>query len=143
MTPVTTLHREQGHNALIAGYIAIWLLMTLLSVASLGYMSTIQEQLRDIVAVHNTKKDLVKQMHASTRERVFSLQHMLLVDDPFERDTESLKIDQHGVKFTAARDLFMKLPLDSSEQQLMSSHVALASRAGPAQRDAITLIMKK
>ncbi len=142
MTSHTTLHREQGRYALIAGYIVIWLLMTLLSVASLGYMSAIQEQLRDIVAVHNTKKDLVKQMHASTRERVFSLQHMLLLDDPFERDTESMKIDTYGVKFTNARDQFMKLPLDPAEQQLMISHAVLASRAGPAQRDAISLIME-
>lgn len=142
LTPPPPLHREQGRYVLIAGYIVIWLLMTLLSVASLGYMSSIQEQLREIVAVHNTKKDLVKQMHAATRERVFSLQHMLLIDDPFERDAEMLKIYQNGAKFTEARNQFLKQPLDAWEQQLMSTHSSLASRAGPAQRDAMTLIMQ-
>lgn len=141
-TPLhSSLHREQGRYALVAGYIAIWLMMSLLSVAALGYMSTIQEQLRDIVEIHNTKKDLVKRMHASTRERVFSLQHMLLIDDPFERDAESLRIYHNGAKFSEAREEFMKLPLEPAEQIILSKHSMLASRAGPTHREVIALIV--
>lgn len=142
VTPHSTLYREHGRYALVAGYIAIWLLMTVLSVVALVYMTSIQEQLRDIVSIHNTKKDLVKQMHASARERVFSLQHMLLVDDPFERDAETIKMYQHGVTFSQARDRFMQLPLASLEQDIMSRHALLANRAGPTQRDAMTLILE-
>lgn len=141
-TPHAALHREQGRYALVAGYIAIWLLMSLLTTAALGYMSSIQEQLRDIVAIHNTKKDLVKQMHASSRERVFSLQYMLLIDDPFERDAESIKIYQNGTKFNEAREQFLRLPLDPPERSIMDKHELLAGRAAPTQRDVINLIMR-
>lgn len=141
LTPPPTLHRKQGRHALVAGYIAIWLMMTLLSVAALGYMASIQGQLRAIVANHYSKKELVKKMHVNTRERVFGLQHMLLLDDPFERDAEHLKIQQHGLLFTKARDQFLKLPLEQSEKELMDKHALLARRAGPAQHNAIDLIM--
>lgn len=139
--PRTTFHREQGRYALVAGYIAIWLLMSLLTAAALGYMSSIQEQLRDIVAIHNTKKDLVKRMHASSRERVFGLQHMLLIDDPFARDAESMNIYQNGAKFDEAREQFLRLPLDSTEQAIIESHALLARRAAPTQSEMISLIM--
>jgi len=140
LTPQTTPPRDQGRKALIAGYIAIWLLMTLLSVAALSYMSSIQKQLHNIVEIHNNKKDLVKRIHDSSRERAFSLQHMLLLEDPFEREAETMRIYLNGSRIIDAREQILKLPLDSNEHAIVERYKELVSRGAAAQKNVLDLI---
>jgi diguanylate cyclase (GGDEF)-like protein/PAS domain S-box-containing protein len=115
--------------------------MTLLTLIGLQKMADINQQLKLIVNQHNVKSALVKQMRLSARERVFTIQHMLLSDDPFEQDEAALSIDELGAQFTLARQRLMQMPLEPHERAMLDIQNKWAQQAVSLQRNAVTLIM--
>ncbi len=131
----------KGRLVLASGFAAILLLMTLLTLKGLAEMGVVNDQLQQIVHQHNAKAALVKSMRMSARERVFTLQHMLLLDDPFEQDEEALAIDAFGAQFSVAREELLGYPLNDHERFLLDTQGEYAQRAVPVQREVVQLII--
>lgn len=134
-------HRGGGRFLQAAGFAAILVLMTLLTLLGLVKMEDINRQLKLIVQQHNVKSALVKQMRLSARERVFTIQNMMLTDDPFEQDDAALSIDELGAQFTSARQQLMLMPLLPHEHAMLDIQSKWAQQAVPLQREAVILIM--
>lgn len=130
-----------GRYLQAAGFSAILVLMTLLTLLGLQKMADINQNLKLIVNQHNVKAALVKEMSLSARERVFTIQNMILTDDPFELDEASLSIDDLGARFTTARQRLMRMPLEPHERVMLDIQSTWAQQAVPLQRDAVTLII--
>jgi diguanylate cyclase (GGDEF)-like protein/PAS domain S-box-containing protein len=115
--------------------------MTLLTLLGLQKMADINQQLKLIVNQHNVKSALVKQMSLNARERVFTIQNMILTDDPFALDEAALSIDELGANFTTARQQLMSMPLEPHEKVMLNIQSEWAQQAVPLQREAVTLII--
>jgi diguanylate cyclase (GGDEF)-like protein/PAS domain S-box-containing protein len=130
-----------GRYLQAAGFTAILVLMTLLTLLGLQKMADINQNLKLIVNQHNVKAALVKEMSLSARERVFTIQNMILTDDPFELDEAALSIDDLGAQFTTARQQLMRMPLEPHERVMLDIQSKWAQQAVPLQREAVTLII--
>lgn len=131
---------DKGHMVLALGFAAILLLMVLLTSNAMDQVEELNLQLQRVVREYNHKAALLKTMHRAARERIFTLHHMLLIDDPFEQDEDALVIDEYGTQFTLAREKLMSLALNHYEQQLLEQQGELARHAVPLQREAISKI---
>ncbi len=134
-------HSGSGRLLQAAGFAAILVLMTLLTLIGLTKMADINRHLEIIVHQHNAKAALVKQMRISARERVFTIQNMMLTDDPFEQDDAALDIDDLGAQFTTARHRLLQMPLGPHERAMLDIQSKWAQQAVPLQREVVTLIM--
>ena len=80
-------------------------------------------------------------MRLSARERIFTMQSMMLTDDPFEQDEAALSIDELGAKFSAARQQLMLMSLEPHERSMLDIQSKWAQQAVPLQREAVILII--
>lgn len=115
--------------------------MTLLTLLGLQKMTDINQHLKLIVNQHNVKSALVKEMSLNARERVFTIQNMILTEDPFEQDEAALSIDELGASFTSARQRLMGMPLEPHERVMLDIQGTWAQQAVPLQREAVTLVI--
>jgi hypothetical protein len=115
--------------------------MTVLTLLGLKKMADINDHLELIVHQHNAKSALVKQMRISARERVFTIQNMMLTSDPFEQDEAALDIDELGAQFTAARQKLIAMPLSPHERAMLDIQSKWAQQAVQIQREAVNLII--
>jgi diguanylate cyclase (GGDEF)-like protein len=132
---------DKGHLVLALGFATILLLMVLLTSHAMDRVERLNLQLQRVVKEYNHKTALLKTMHRAARERIFTLHHMLLIDDPFEQDENALVIDEYGTQFTLAREQLMSLELSRYEEQLLAHQGELARYAVPLQREAVSAII--
>jgi diguanylate cyclase (GGDEF)-like protein len=115
--------------------------MVLLTSHAMDRVEELNLQLQRVVKEYNHKAALLKTMHRAARERIFTMHHMLLIDDPFQHDEAALQIDEYGAQFSHAREQMMTLTLTRYERRLLELQGALARQAVPLQREAISNII--
>ena len=74
----------------LLGFAAVVALMVLVGAISLHQISSANDSITTIVEVNNAKIELANTMRESIRLRQISLNSMLAMEDPFERDDEFL-----------------------------------------------------
>ena len=127
-----TLYLGFGFIIVLAGVLmTVWVTVTNSSV----------QQLDAIVNSVNLKHQMLMQMRTIARERTVSIQKMLILDDPFERDVEYLHFNRLGTEFVLAREQYLALDLNENERRLLDSQDAIIGRAGPLQAHIVDLIM--
>lgn len=122
---------------LVLGFTIILLLMALLTNHAMDRVDELNQQLQLVVKDYNLKAGLLKIMRRSARERIFTMNHMLLIDDPFDQDDDAMMIDEFGSQFADARNQLLSLSLSHHERQLLERQGALARHAVPVQREAV------
>lgn len=132
---------DKGHMILATGFVTILILMALLTNHAMDRVEELNNQLHRVVSDYNLKSALLKTMHRASRERIFTIHHMLLINDPFEQDDDAMVIDEYGTQFTLAREQLLSLPLNRHEHLLMEQQGELARRAVPLQREAVSNII--
>lgn len=139
-----TRRTHLGNNlVLIIAFAAVVVLMVLVVSVGLSSMSAINGRLELIVHNYNVKRALVETMYLTARERVYGLQKMLIIDDPFQRDSESVQIDNAGAEFSVARRSLMAMELTADEALLLDEQGLLATQAVPVQREVARLIIEE
>ncbi len=123
------------------GFVSILLLMALLTNHAMDRVEELNNQLQRVVKQYNHKGALLKTMHRAARERIFTIHHMLLINDLFEQDEDALLIGEYGTQFTHAREQLLTLPLSHHERQLLERQGVLARHAVPLQREAVSNII--
>lgn len=123
------------------GFGVAFALLLVLSLGALLILNNSVTKIEKIVLENNTKTNLVNQMRNAARERTISLQKMLILKDPFERDEEWLKINSHGAKFARYRAQLLKLPLTREEKTLLSTQGNMSGVIAPLQVEIAELII--
>lgn len=132
---------DKGHMVLAIGFASIMLLMVLLTNHAMDRVEELNHQLQRVVKEYNHKAALLKTMRRAARERIFTIHHMLLIDDPFEQDEDAMVIDEYGTQFTHARERLLSLKLSLHERQLIEHQGVLARHAVLLQREAVSNII--
>jgi len=123
------------------GFGVAFTLLVVLSAGALLILNNSVSKIEKIVLENNTKTKLVNQMHNAARERTISLQKMLILQDPFERDEEWLKLNSYGAKFANARTALQKLPLTREEKTLLNTQGTMSGVIAPLQIQIAEMIM--
>lgn len=126
--------RIGGKNTLallLCGFSVIILLMISITHQSLSQLGHSKSRLDNIVLVHNQKAVLIDEMQHANRERVISLQNMLITDDFFELDAAAIHNMQMAGQFLLAREKLEAMPLTSGEKELLTDLRRAADRSGP------------
>lgn len=128
---------DKGHTVLVLGFAIILMLMVLITSQAMDRVEELNQQLQRVVKEYNHKAGLLKTMRRAARERIFTMHHMLLIDDPFEQDEDAMLIDEYGIQFTDARNRLLSLTLSLHERRLLEQQGALVRLAVPLQREAV------
>jgi len=129
-----TSWRIGGRNTLtllLCGFSVIILLMIAITHQSLSQLGHSKTRLDTIVRVHNQKATLIDEMQHANRERIISLQNMLITDDIFELDAAAMHNMQMANQFVLARRKLEAMPLTAGEKELLAELKHAAARSAP------------
>ncbi len=112
-----------------------------LSLAMITYdlsrMRIMQSKLDVITKEHNVKTSLMTTFQHGIYERQISLRHILLMEDPFDRDLGKTEFNSYAVNIVEARSDFLRLPLNEKEKILITEISTAMVVAYKAQLDLI------
>jgi diguanylate cyclase (GGDEF)-like protein/PAS domain S-box-containing protein len=115
------------------GFGALLLLMLFLMLVGLRQIEVTRQQLDTIVDNHMRKIELATRMRTLARERTVSLQKMILLSDPFERDEQWVQFNNFGGEFARLRGMLLEMELTQEEQEVLKGQGALTGKAVPLQ----------
>lgn len=98
------------------GFALVLLLMVALTVLGLSRLATMKQRMVDLVATSGVKIESVYQMRSLSRERFASLGQIVVLEDPFERDDETMRFHQQAGAFVQARDRLLALGMGPEEE---------------------------
>lgn len=125
-------HKYFGLGArIIAGFLAILVLMASFAVISLRHISETNGRLKGIVENNNVKTELATSMQAALRERALSMHALSILADPFEKDTEVLRFNTLGATYAEARQRLEQMPLSQEERDILDRIRGLTRVAQP------------
>jgi len=101
-------------RVILAFLIVILAMSSMVALAASG-MNALHLQLNEVVQVNAEKLRQVAIMRRSNRERFIGLQHMLLLDDPFEIDEVAMQHMGHANHFIAARSKLFEMAHSGQE----------------------------
>jgi diguanylate cyclase (GGDEF)-like protein/PAS domain S-box-containing protein len=125
---------------LVFGFSAILVLMVFLTAVGIIHLEASQRRLEGIVGNHLAKITLANRMYTAARERTVSLQRMLLLTDPFERDDQWTRYGNYAGEFTQARAALLAMALTDTEHDLLRRQGQLTGIAVPIQDQVLKLI---
>jgi len=115
------IHQINTKKVLIVGFTSILLLMVLIAVIAISQMRLTLNSIDHIVKKNNTKTVLITTMLVTARERTISLQKIVRLSDPFDRDDEWMKFNGYGTSFASARQKFIKLGINKEEEFILKA----------------------
>jgi diguanylate cyclase (GGDEF)-like protein/PAS domain S-box-containing protein len=122
-----------------AGFAALLALMVLLTVLGVVYMNLAERRLEKIAGVYMERIEIATRMRHTARERMVSLQKIILLSDPFERDTQWVQFNNLAGEFAAARGRLLEMPLSAEESALLDRQGALTGISVPIQNHVVEL----
>ncbi len=125
------------------GFSAIVILMILLTSAGLIQHAASVKRIDSIVKNQNVKTNLITTMRTAGRERTVSMQKMLIMQDPFERDEEWMRFNAHATTFALARSNILRQNLSESESELLRQQGELVKLIGPLQQRIAEMILEE
>ncbi len=121
-----------------AAVIAVLLAVTAVGLFNLGQAGDGMEQ---VVNKNDRQVGLMQEMHSAARERSLSLQSMMVIDDPFERDELKLELGHWSAAYANARDQLIRFQLDTEEYALLEEQHAQSRETGRLQNHIADLLV--
>jgi len=118
---------------LVIGFGSIFSLMVLIAIIAADQMQLTFKSVEHVVKDNNTKTNLISVMLVSARERTISLQRMVRLKDPFERDDEWMRFNSYGARFATARKQFVELGISDEEDAILKAQGKLTNSVAPTQ----------
>ncbi len=116
---------------LLCGFSLIIILMIAITYQSFSQLKLSKSRLDNIVLVHNQKSALIGAMQYANRERVISLQHMLITEDFFELDEAAQNNMSMANRFVQARGRLEAMERAPGEEALLADLRRAASIGAP------------
>lgn len=120
-------------QVLLVGFGSIYILLVLIAIIASDQMQLTFQSIDYIVRHNNAKTNLISTMLVSARERTISLQKMVQMSDPFERDEEWMRFNSYGARFATARKQFVDLGISEEEESILKIQGRLTSEIAPMQ----------
>jgi hypothetical protein len=126
---------------LFFGFSAALSIVAILTLIGIWWgVGSLQSHLDTLVGDQINKIRLAVDMRNYARQRTHSIQRMILLDDPFDRDDEFLRFNGYGAKFVVARTEFLSLPLSARERSVIDAQGKLSKQVVPLQREVVDLV---
>lgn len=123
-----------GRSRYIAwGFVFVLLCMTVLIVVFLAQMHRTQQRLNLVTEQHVKKSDHLYTLKEWIRRRQIGLRDIVVVSDPFVKDTYHLKFLEYARHAAEARDRFARLASEPVELDLLEKLNRAMARAYPLQ----------
>jgi signal transduction histidine kinase len=134
-------HSSSTKFGLFFGFSAMLSIVAILTLIGIWWgVGSLQNQLDTLVEGQINKIRLAVDMRNYARQRTHSIQRMILLDDPFDRDDEFLRFNGYGAKFVVARTEFLSLPLSARERTVIDAQGKLSRQVVPLQREIVDLV---
>ncbi|MDH5256827.1 MAG: ATP-binding protein [Gammaproteobacteria bacterium] len=133
---------KKNDQTIIRLQLSYFLLIGLiLFMAIFGFYNTriINENLKTITTTIQSKINIVSVLKESARERTLRLNQMVLLDDPFDIDSQWMKFNHHGAIFAQKRLELLSLNLSLQEKLLLDNQAVLTKKIIPVQLDIANL----
>ena len=105
-------------------------------------VGSVQGRLETLVDEHMQKIRLSFEMRINARQRTHSIQRMILLVDPFDRDEEFLRFNAYGAKFARARTAFLASNLSAEERAVLDTQGDLTGQTVPFQNEIVDLVVQ-
>ncbi len=135
--PASSPRRRLGVGT---GFAALLALMVLLTIFGVVYMNIAERRLENIAGVYLERIEIATRMRHTARERMVSLQKMVLLTDPFERDAQWVQFNNLAGEFAAARNRLLEMRLSADESQLLERQGELTGISLPIQDRVVELV---
>lgn len=106
-------------------------------------VGSVQGRLETLVDEHMQKIRLSVEMRNNARQRTHSIQRMILLDDPFDRDEEFLRFNIYAARFARARTAFLASNLSEQERAVIDAQGKLSGQAVPLQNEIVDLVVQE
>jgi class 3 adenylate cyclase len=136
----STSGAERARWLLPAGFLAIILLLVLVTTIGLVRMADINRQMADIVQLYNVKTDLLTTMYTTARERSVVLLRMVTLEDPFARDEEFMRFNELATTFAVTRLALGEMQLDEKEKEFFDTQRHYMETTIPLQDRVVELV---
>lgn len=120
---------QSQHSTLWLGlaFAAVLSMMAGLGLFSMSRLGYINNHLDEITGELQTKISLTITMRSAARERTVNLLHLILLNDPFEKDDEWMLFNHHAAEFVNAR-LTLVNKIHSEQEQIILDKQGESSR---------------
>jgi signal transduction histidine kinase len=126
---------------LFFGFSAMLSIVAILTLIGIWWsVGSLQSHLDTLVGHQINKIRLAVDMRNYARQRTHSIQRMILLDDPFDRDDEFLRFNSYGAKFVLARTEFLSHELSKKEHAVIDAQGKLSRQVVPLQREIVDLV---
>ncbi len=126
---------------LFFGFSAMLSIVAILTLIGIWWgVGSLQSRLDTLVGDQINKIRLAVDMRNYARQRTHSIQRMILLDDPFDRDDEFLRFNSYGAKFVLARNEFLSHKLSTQERAVIDAQGKLSGQVVPLQREIVDLV---
>lgn len=126
-------------SGVVAGFVAIVMLMMGIAMLGLVRMHDLQQQLDQIVENHIHKARLISTMRVAARERTLSLHKIIYLSDAFDRDEEWMRFNAKASKFIRARNKLTDMDLSEEEKEVLARQSQYTGIAVPIQGRVVDL----
>jgi len=123
------------------GIITVLVLLVALTVMALSRLDIIHEQMREVVRNTYVKSELLNELHRVSMQRLFNLQGMIIVDDPFEREKLYQDFVYLASKFLIARQALGKLNLSDKERNYLDQTRKASNESAKLRQEIAQLIL--
>ncbi len=123
------------------GVITVLTLLVVLTVMALSRLDIIHNQMRNVVTTTYVKSELLNALHRISMQRLFNLQGMLIVDDPFNREKLYQDFIFLASEFLVIRQELFKLNLSEKEQEYLKQTREASSESSKIRQEIAQLIV--
>ncbi|MEY3219604.1 MAG: hypothetical protein RIT27_961 [Pseudomonadota bacterium] len=123
------------------GIITVLTLLVALTVMALSRLDIIHEQMREVVRSTYVKSELLNALHRISMQRLFNLQGMIIVNDPFEREKLYQDFIYLASQFLVVRQALSKLNLSDKERNYLEETRKASNESSKLRQEIAQLIL--
>lgn len=123
------------------GVITVLTLLVVLTVMALSRLDIIHNQMRNVVTNTYVKSELLNALHRISMQRLFNLQGMLIIDDPFDREKLYQDFIFLASQFLTVRKELFKLDLSNKEREYLEQTREASNESSKLRQEIAQLII--
>lgn len=128
---------KRTNRDLIIGFSVVITLMIVMLTTAIYRMSSSQKIIEELVEEEIQENQHISNMHRVARERIITLQKMLVVNDPFEFDDLWMEFNQLAEEFIKSRQYFIENNPSPSELEYLQTQRDMSIEAVAQQEEVI------
>ncbi|MCW8983558.1 MAG: MCP four helix bundle domain-containing protein, partial [Gammaproteobacteria bacterium] len=121
------------------GFSIVIATMILLAAISIYYLTNTRDVFSRVVSQHNVQLRVMSEFLRLARDRSLTVQHMLLVKDPFELDEHRMKMSEIAQEYLTLREELLDTELNKEEMKIIDDQNRQTNITGRMQNEVADL----